>query len=65
MRMKTVQEFLQDVKPSLEYRVLPIYDGFGPTVTDTTMELIVLSQETQKGGEMINTERRKKVTWKL
>ena len=65
MRMKTVQEFLQDVKPSLEYRVLPICDGFGPTVTDTTMELIVLSQETQKGGEMINTERRKKVTWKL
>lgn len=65
MRMKAVQEFVQDVKPNLEYRVLPIYDGFGPTVTDKTMDLIVLSQETQKGGEMINTERKKKVTGRL
>ena len=61
MRISAVEEFLKDVKPSLDYHVVPIYDGAGPTITDPTMDLIVLSEETQKGGDMINKERKKVV----
>ncbi|XP_053387502.1 bifunctional coenzyme A synthase-like isoform X2 [Mercenaria mercenaria] len=59
-RICIVKDFLNDVDPSMEYSVVPITDGFGPTVTDPTMDLIVLSQETKKGGEMINDERKKR-----
>ncbi|XP_052797477.1 bifunctional coenzyme A synthase-like [Mya arenaria] len=67
-RIDIVKQFLQEVKPSLEYSMYAITDGFGPTVPaesnddmkdSSTMELIVLSQETVKGGEMINAERKK------
>jgi phosphopantetheine adenylyltransferase/dephospho-CoA kinase len=60
-RISSVKDFLSDVKPSMVYSVVPITDGFGPTVVDPDMDLIVLSQETKKGGEMINEERQKKV----
>ncbi|KAH3885373.1 bifunctional coenzyme A synthase-like [Dreissena polymorpha] len=67
-RISIVREFLTDVKPGLDYRLFSITDGFGPTVArspdydpkeDAGMGLIVLSQETIKGGEMINAEREK------
>ena len=62
-RMGELKAFVQEVKPSLEYRVVPIYDGAGPTIlpSEPEMDLIVLSQETKKGGQMINTEREKRV----
>ena len=61
--MKELKDFVKEVKPGLEYRVVPIYDGAGPTVlpSEPEMDLIVLSQETRKGGQMINTEREKRV----
>ena len=62
VRINALLEFLKDVKPSLEYRLVPIYEMLGPTITDDTMDLIVLSQETQKGGEIINKEREKVVS---
>ena len=69
-RIVAVKTFLHDVKPSLDCLVVPITDGFGPTVPTeeqasreeaASMDLIVLSQETRKGGQMINTEREKLV----
>ena len=62
-RIAELKAFVEEVKPGLEYRVVPIYDGAGPTIlpSDPEMDLIVLSQETRNGGEMINTEREKKV----
>lgn len=60
-RKAIVEDFLKEVKPGITYNVVTITDGFGPTIHDPDMDLIVLSQETRKGGEMINTEREKKV----
>lgn len=60
VRISDVKHFLTDIKPSLEYNVVPITDAFGPTITEPDMDLIVLSQETKKGGEMVNTEREKR-----
>ena len=62
VRIHALLEFLKDVKPGLDYRLVPIYEMLGPTITDDTMDLIVLSQETQKGGEIINKEREKVVS---
>jgi len=38
--MNNVKEFLQDIDPSLEYNVLSIYDMYGPTIHDSTFEVI-------------------------
>ena len=60
-RIDVLRHFLQDVKPSLSYTLVPITDMFGPTITEPELDLIVLSQEVKKGGEIINAEREKKV----
>ncbi|XP_026273775.1 bifunctional coenzyme A synthase [Frankliniella occidentalis] len=59
-RMSHVLEFLQDVDPNIEYDVVPISDPFGPTKDDPTFELIVVSEETLKGGLKINEVRAQK-----
>ena len=57
-RIELVTEFLQDVDPSLkEYRVIPIHDPFGPSIEDPSLNLIVGSQETEKGCQKVNEER--------
>jgi len=61
LRKDIVKQFLREIKPSLEYNVVTITDPFGPTITEPDMDLIVLSQETKKGGDMVNMEREKKV----
>ncbi|KAK3595443.1 hypothetical protein CHS0354_003437 [Potamilus streckersoni] len=60
VRQKAVEEFLTDVKSCLTYKILPIDDIFGPTVKDSKLECIVVSEETKKGGELINQEREKR-----
>jgi phosphopantetheine adenylyltransferase len=60
-RIKDVFDFLEDIKPSIEHRVVPINDIYGPTITDPEIQFIVLSEETKKGGGLINEERTKKV----
>ncbi|XP_050530364.1 bifunctional coenzyme A synthase-like [Daktulosphaira vitifoliae] len=57
IRIKHVEGFLKDIDPSLEYNVLPIYDIYGPTIHDPKFQMIVVSQETSKGGDMINNKR--------
>ncbi|XP_050438514.1 bifunctional coenzyme A synthase-like [Adelges cooleyi] len=57
IRIKNVKGFLKDIDPTLEYDVLPIYDIYGPTIHDSTFQMIVVSEETTKGGEMINENR--------
>lgn len=61
VRIQGVKEFLEDVKPNIEHRVVPISDMYGPTITDSELEYIVVSEETKKGGDMVNEERKKKV----
>ncbi|XP_018576337.1 bifunctional coenzyme A synthase [Anoplophora glabripennis] len=60
VRVKNVTDFLNDICPELEYSVVPISDPFGPAIVDPTMELIVVSKETVRGGEKINEIRLEK-----
>jgi hypothetical protein len=39
VRMCSVEEFLQDIDPGLQYDIVPIYDPFGPTKEDPNMQV--------------------------
>ena len=52
-----MRDFVEDVDCSLQYKIIPITDVYGPTKEDPTYEMIVVSEETKKGGEMINKKR--------
>lgn len=41
IRMEKVQNFLEEVEPSLEYHIVPINDMFGPTKDDPTFQVCV------------------------
>jgi pantetheine-phosphate adenylyltransferase len=51
-RVEFVKEYLYKVKRSITYVVVPIKDPFGPTVTDPTIDALVVSKETLKGGDL-------------
>lgn len=51
-RVAFVKEYLYRVKRSITYEVVPIKDPFGPTVTDPTIDALVVSKETLKGGDL-------------
>ena len=58
-RINNVRDFLQDIDPNLEgYQVVPITDPFGPSIVDTTLELIVGSRETERGCHKVNELRK-------
>ncbi|XP_076826453.1 bifunctional coenzyme A synthase [Brachyhypopomus gauderio] len=56
-RVQRLREFLSDVKPSLQYDMVPLSDPFGPSITDTHLQCIVVSEETRRGGEAVNRKR--------
>lgn len=64
-RIKKLHEFLMDVEPRLQYKVVPITDLYGPTADDPALQLLVVSEETQKGGMKINQLRQEKGLSKL
>lgn len=47
--------------PTLTYDVTPIYDPYGPTIQDPSLQCLYVSDETIKGGHKVNEERAKKV----
>lgn len=54
IRMKKVGDFIHDICSEITCDVVPISDIFGPSITDPTMEMIIVSDETIKGGHKIN-----------
>lgn len=60
VRIDSVVQFIETVKPQIGHRVVPITDMFGPTNTDPDLQCIVVSDETKKGGDIVNQERQKK-----
>ncbi|XP_072260069.1 bifunctional coenzyme A synthase isoform X2 [Pyxicephalus adspersus] len=56
-RVDKLSQFLVDVKPSLNYDIVPITDPYGPSVTDPDLKCIVVSEETHKGGQSVNRRR--------
>ncbi|XP_066554626.1 bifunctional coenzyme A synthase isoform X2 [Amia ocellicauda] len=57
LRVARLREFLQDIKPCLHYDIVPLGDPYGPSITDTNLQCIVVSEETRKGGEAVNRKR--------
>ena len=60
-RIYLTREYLEDCKPSLRYNIVPILDPFGPSIVEPELECIIVSQETVKGGHMVNSKRQEKV----
>ncbi|KAF7726488.1 hypothetical protein EC973_008723 [Apophysomyces ossiformis] len=58
-RIENVRQYLHMIKRGITYEVVPISDPFGPTITDPTIEALICSHETLKGGEAVNRERSK------
>nr|CAG4648006.1 EOG090X0864 [Moina brachiata] len=59
-RIQKLREFLVDIEPRLEYRIVPIRDPYGPTAYDPDLQLIVVSEETLVGGLKVNELRKQK-----
>ncbi|OZJ01749.1 hypothetical protein BZG36_05242, partial [Bifiguratus adelaidae] len=41
LRIERVRAFLNTIQPNLEYEVVPIFDAYGPTITDPNIQCIV------------------------
>ncbi len=61
-RISRVGEFLRGIKKDkdLSLNIVPINDPFGPTITDHTIDAIIVSSETLMGAKKINQIRREK-----
>ncbi|XP_029312069.1 LOW QUALITY PROTEIN: bifunctional coenzyme A synthase [Cottoperca gobio] len=57
LRAQRLQEFLQDIKPSLQVQIVPLDDPYGVSVVDPLLQCIVVSEETRRGGEAVNRKR--------
>lgn len=53
-RIEAVKDFLKDINSCLAYNIVPISDMYGPTKSDPSFEMIVVSEETQRGALKIN-----------
>lgn len=60
-RKANVQAYVEEVRPDISYQIVTLHDPFGPTVTDESLECLVVSEETTKGGDSINHRRVEKV----
>ncbi|XP_043910643.1 bifunctional coenzyme A synthase [Protopterus annectens] len=56
-RVEKLREFLVDIKPSLHYHIVPLLDPYGPSIIDPDLKCIVISKETQRGGDAVNRKR--------
>lgn len=52
--MADVRDFVKDIDSPIECDVVLIHDLYGPTKSDPTFNMIVVSSETQRGGAKIN-----------
>lgn len=60
-RMRTLESCLRDMDPTLRYEIVPIYDPYGPTIQDSSLQCLYVSDETIRGGVKVNEERAKRV----
>lgn len=57
VRAEMVRRFLFAIAPHLQVETVPLTDKFGPSITEVDYQCLIVSQETAKGGEMVNQER--------
>jgi pantetheine-phosphate adenylyltransferase len=56
-RIERINSFLHDVCRTRTYVVDRILDAFGPTIIDPTIDALIVSRETQRGGDAVQRER--------
>lgn len=61
-RVEHLSEFLVDIKPSLSFDLIPLLDPYGPAGSDPSLEFLVVSEETYRGGMAVNRFRLENVT---
>ncbi|XP_007955947.1 bifunctional coenzyme A synthase [Orycteropus afer afer] len=54
VRVEHLSEFLVDIKPSLTFDLIPLLDPYGPAGSDPSLEFLVVSEETYRGGMAVN-----------
>lgn len=59
-RVQAVSDLVSDLDATVEPRVVPITDPLGPTAEEADLELLVVSQETSSGADVIAAERRRR-----
>ena len=59
-RIEKLNHYLQDVDPFINYNVVRISDPFGPAIVDESLQAIIVSEETVRGGHKINEIRSSK-----
>lgn len=45
---------MTDICPEVPCKIVPISDSFGPSIVDPTMDMLVVSRETLRGGQKVN-----------
>lgn len=61
-RVEHLSEFLVDIKPSLNFDIIPLLDPYGPAGSDPLLQFLVVSEETYRGGMAVNRFRLEHVT---
>ncbi|KOX70265.1 Bifunctional coenzyme A synthase [Melipona quadrifasciata] len=64
-RISNLRNFLEDIDSTITYNVVAINDMYGPTKYDSTFNMIVVSEETKRGGDKVNEMREKNNLSKL
>ncbi len=57
LRCESVHKFLNHVNPNLKVLTPKLEDPFGPSIIEPDYQCLVVSRETFKTGEMVNTKR--------
>jgi len=48
---------MSDICPEVPCDIVPISDSFGPSIVDPTMDMLIVSRETLRGGQKVNEVR--------
>lgn len=62
LRTAALLDFLREIDATLHYDVVPIYNPYGPTIEDSRLQCLYVSEETMRGGKRVNEEREKRVS---
>jgi len=57
VRINNIIKMVEDYKPGLKHKVVALTDICGPSGTDDDLQLLVASEETKKGGNIVNKTR--------
>ncbi len=59
-RLEGLKAFLEHLNHSGRAEIIPLNDPYGPTIADTCIEALVVSEETKRNAERINELRKEK-----